>query len=264
MLKLRVLTAIVLLPIVIGLVLFASTPVIAVVLGAILAGGAWEWSALAGLAARSSRVGYVLAFLALIAPGFVDLGHGWYVAAVVGLGLIWWLFSIWWIIRTRYDFPSSAKAVFGLLTLVPAWAALVALHALDPEKVLYVLVLIWAADIGAYFCGRAFGRHRLAPLVSPGKTWEGVFGGMFLAGAVAIAGADYFSAPVAQFVLLGLLVAAISVVGDLSESLLKRLAGVKDSGHILPGHGGILDRIDSLTAAAPAFLVGLSVLEYWQ
>ncbi len=264
MLKLRVLTAIVLLPVVIGLVLFTSTSVIAVVLGGILAGGAWEWSALAGLAGRAGRAGFVMVFALLIAPGFIALGHGWYVAVTVGLALVWWLFSLWWIVRTRYDFPPLAKSLCGLLTLVPAWAALVALHARDPELVLYLLVLIWAADIGAYFTGRAFGRRRLAPLVSPGKTWEGVAGGMLLAGAVAVAGARHFGEPAGVFVCLGLIVAAISVVGDLSESLFKRLAGVKDSSHILPGHGGILDRLDSITAAAPAFLAGLAALEYWR
>jgi len=155
--------------------------------------------------------------------------------------------------------------VAGPFVLLPAWLALVRLHAqgptLDgPQLLTFLLLLVVAADVGAYFAGRAFGKHKLAPRVSPGKTWEGVAGGLAGASLLALAGALWFELPLPRFVLLCVLVVMISVVGDLAESLFKRHAGVKDSGSILPGHGGILDRIDSLTAAGPCFVLGMDYL----
>jgi phosphatidate cytidylyltransferase len=125
---------------------------------------------------------------------------------------------------------------------------------------LYLLVLIAAADVGAYFGGRLFGRHKLAPQVSPGKTWEGFVAGVVAAACVAVAGAIIFDMPFWPWLVLCLLVAVVSVIGDLTESMFKRHVGLKDSGRLLPGHGGLLDRIDSLTAAAPTFLLGLLAL----
>jgi phosphatidate cytidylyltransferase len=126
--------------------------------------------------------------------------------------------------------------------------------------VLFCLLLVWMADIGAYFAGRRFGRRRLAPEVSPGKTWEGVLGGVAACIPVAVGGSFWVSVPLGGFLVLCLATVACSIVGDLTESLLKRFAGVKDSGTLFPGHGGVMDRIDSLTAAAPVLLLGLTVL----
>jgi phosphatidate cytidylyltransferase len=132
------------------------------------------------------------------------------------------------------------------------------------EWILFAFVLVWAADIGAFFIGRKFGRLRLAPSVSPGKTWEGVLGGMIASAIVAVLGNWWFgrTSPIslAQFLPLCLAVVAFSIVGDLTESLLKRFAGVKDSGSLFPGHGGVMDRIDSVTGAAPVLLLGLLML----
>jgi phosphatidate cytidylyltransferase len=126
--------------------------------------------------------------------------------------------------------------------------------------VLFALALVWMADIGAYFCGRRFGRRRLAPSVSPGKTWEGALGGLLTSGIVAVAGGAWFQLPLQQFLVLCLAAVAFSIVGDLTESLLKRFAGMKDSGTLFPGHGGVMDRIDSVTGAAPVLLLGLTFL----
>src|SRR5690606_7006029 len=144
--------------------------------------------------------------------------------------------------------------------LLPPWAALAYLHGAGddgPGLVLTVFAIVWSADSGAFFTGRALGRHKLAPAVSPGKTWEGVAGGVILAGVVAGAAGYLLELPVGALVAIGAATALVSVLGDLTASIAKRNIGVKDTGRLLPGHGGMLDRIDSLTAAAPAFVLGL-------
>ena len=151
-------------------------------------------------------------------------------------------------------------AVAGPLALVPTWLALTRMAENWPHGrtwTLFVLLLAFAADIGAFFAGRSFGRVKLAPRVSPGKTWEGVIGGMLLSLAVAWGGAAWFGMPALRFLPLCLLAAAFSVVGDLTESLFKRASGLKDSGTLIPGHGGVLDRIDSTLAATPVLVTGL-------
>ncbi len=155
--------------------------------------------------------------------------------------------------------------VLGGLLLAGAWVAVVGLHRASegPALVLFLFVLIWLADSGAYFAGRAFGRHKLSPAVSPGKTWEGAAGGLagaLLAALVLVLGGFAGALPLAAFVALSLLVALVSIGGDLWESRLKREAGVKDSGSLLPGHGGMLDRIDSLIAAAPVYALGVGLI----
>jgi phosphatidate cytidylyltransferase len=179
--------------------------------------------------------------------------------------MVFWTVALVWVIQAQSGRAPSGlgnalvRALAGWLTLVPCWLALVSLHGLSPSLVLLVMVLIWIADSAAFFAGRRFGRRRLASRVSPGKSWEGVIAGL---GAVALAawllqasGLVRADRP-AALVLLCLVVAAVSVLGDLNESLFKRRAGVKDSGTLIPGHGGVLDRIDSITAAAPAFSLG--------
>ncbi len=185
------------------------------------------------------------------------------VLAVCGLATLFWLLlAVPWL-ATRWK-PASPLplAIAGWIVLIGAWVAIVELQARSPWLVLAAMAIVWIADTAAYFAGRAFGRRKLAPQVSPGKTWEGVYGGLAAVAIYALAlvplAADggYAGAvtPVAVIVWVGCAVAlaALSVVGDLCESLLKRQAGVKDSGRLLPGHGGILDRVDALLAAMPA------------
>jgi len=180
---------------------------------------------------------------------------------------LWWLLALGWLMFAPTCVNRVMAALVGVVVLVPAYAGISRMYdKLDhgAEHVLFLLVLVWAADVGAFFAGRHWGRHKLAPQVSPGKTWEGVAGGMVFGLLAAAAGAWWFSRPLVAFLILGAVVAAISVVGDLTESMFKRFAGLKDSGHVLPGHGGVLDRIDSITAAAPVFVLGLTWLDLWR
>ena len=177
--------------------------------------------------------------------------------------VLWWLVALGWILLAPRRATGWSASLAGMLALVPAWLALARLRVDLPrgaEWMLFAFVLVWMADIGGYFFGRRFGRTRLAPNVSPGKTWEGVLGGFVLSTVVAIAASFWFDLTLARFLVLCLAVVAFSVVGDLTESLLKRYAGVKDSGAIFPGHGGVMDRIDSVTAAAPVLYFGLTTL----
>ncbi|GIX22607.1 MAG: phosphatidate cytidylyltransferase [Gammaproteobacteria bacterium] len=264
MLKRRVLTILVAAPLCLAAVWLSPPPAFVVLVAACWALAAVEWAHLAGCRRRPAVAAFAagIAVLCWALATVPPCGPGlWLWAAAAA----WWMWLTLRVVQAARRGPGGPAPV-GLTmaaavpTLVPAAAALAGLQALDPRWALYALGLVWAADIGAYVCGRAWGRRRLAPAISPGKTWVGFAGGLAAAGLLAWSGPAWLpaSAP-ARPVLLGLtlLCAAVSVVGDLYISVLKRRAGVKDSGRLLPGHGGLLDRIDSLNAAAPLFYVGL-------
>lgn len=227
--------------------------------------GAWEWSVLARLEWTVTRVAYVGAVALAMALTWYYTGQDGQLEAMLWIAAAWWLMAFLWVMLAPANHSRWTAATSGLLVLVPAWVAIAHLF-LQPlpgravpgsQLVLFLLLLVWAADIGAFFAGRSFGRLKLAPRVSPAKTWEGVLGGLAAASLVAAAGAWWFDLPSVAFLSLCLAVTLISIVGDLTESMFKRYAGLKDSGAIFPGHGGVLDRIDSVTAAAPVFLLGL-------
>ncbi len=265
-LRARVVTGLVLIPLATALVLLLPTPILGVLIGLVVVMGAWEWAALVGV----SRYRYVLLTVAGLmvawlllqsATSTVDLLVFAVVMWGVGLLVVWRYPQLppWW--RTR-----PVQAVAGLLVLVPAWAALVALHggrllaegASGPHYTLFLLVLVWVADSAAFFVGRRWGSRRLAPRVSPAKTLEGLWGALLATLVVALVGAWWLGrGQWLVFVVLCVVTLLSSVVGDLMESVLKRTQGAKDSGALLPGHGGVLDRIDSLTAASPVFVLGL-------
>lgn len=267
MLKLRVLTALLLAPLAIWATLVLPNVWFAVILGIIFSLGAWEWSRLAGLRQTAARAAYVALFVLLLVGLLDRASMAESLPWLIVLAVLWWVAALCFILI----YPRASRlwiarpgrlAVAGLLCLLPGWAALVALHAQGaqgPQYVLFLLLLIWGADVGAYFAGHRFGRSKLAPAVSPGKTWAGVWGAMATTAIVTLGGTYLLG--LSMHVLLWLLpltlfTVAVSIVGDLTESMFKRLADVKDSGGLLPGHGGILDRIDSLTAAAPMFMLG--------
>ena len=268
MLKQRLITAAILIPLVVWGILKLPTPYLAAVLSLFVVQGAWEWG---GLMQLNSRLGRGL-FALLVAVGmamiwlFIDRATtDWLLLPIVSL--FWWLLAIAWVLgypqSTRRWAPRGVQAIVGLLVLLPTWLAVVGVHASGeqgPYLLLYVLILIWVADSGAYFGGRRWGKRKLAPAVSPGKTWEGVISALVLAAGYAMLAAYLFRMPGnlwPGFVVLSLVTVIFSVFGDLAESMFKRHAGVKDSGTLLPGHGGVLDRIDSVTAATPVFVVGL-------
>ena len=267
MLKQRVLTAVVLVAVLLG-VMLGMPPIATVWLVTVLVLiGAWEWAAFVGKGSRMARAAYTALVAASLwaclfsierVPGFVQ--------ALMIVALLWWLVAFLWISLAPTHVRPLTAGIAGLLALVPCWLALVYVTRKTGNSnwVLFTLALVWAADTGAFFAGRWFGRVPLAPRVSPKKTWEGVFGGIVASALVAWFCAHYvFDLEVWPFVVTCVAVAALSVVGDLTESMLKRAVGLKDSGSVFPGHGGMLDRIDSVTAAAPALvfaLIGLKVI----
>ena len=261
-LRKRIITAAILVVVLLGILLWLPPVATVIVVTALVLTGAWEWSAFLRPTVSIARAGYV-ALIALLLLGArylaadPDVRHLILVAA-----LLWWVVALGWIIFAPRSVAPWSAGLAGVLALVPAWVALVWLRYLPNGQywVLFTLLLVWGADVGAYFAGHRFGNTRLAPAVSPGKTWEGVIGGFALSAIVAVAGSAWFALPLYAFVPLCLAAVGFSIVGDLTESLLKRFAGVKDSGTLFPGHGGVMDRIDSVTGAAPVLFFGLTIL----
>ena len=268
----RVATASVAVPLALIAIFALPTDMIAVVLAVVAVGASLEWTRIA----TPSRIAEY-AFAIVVAGSLLflwALGSQWlgWLRILCAVSLVWWCVAFVWVIRFEQGRDAKAldgalaRGIVGWLVIVPAWAGLVYLHGAGedgPWRVLFVLLIVWAADIGAYFAGRRFGDRRLAAVTSPGKSVEGAAVGIAAAAMLGLVTGVWlgFEAQLCVlFTILCVAVAALSVLGDLMESLAKRRSGVKNSGSLLPGHGGILDRIDSLTAAAPAFAVGLDIL----
>lgn len=265
MLGTRVLTALVMLGAFLAALLLAPPAGWALLVAIVAAGGAGEWARLAGggslgrgtVWGYASGLGLVSFVLASVAPPGL-------VAGLCALSAAFWFFVVPFWLRGHWRVGRALGLLIGALVLVPAALALARLREIGPLVLLSVMAVMWIADSGAYFAGRALGRHKLAPSISPGKSWEGVAGGVL---AVLIYGLTLNRlAPgwvmVNEWILVPalLVVTALSIMGDLFESLIKRLAGAKDSGRLLPGHGGVLDRIDSLTSTLPVCLLMLEAL----
>ena len=269
----RIVTALVLISAFVALVLWLETDTLRWILAVVALAGAWEWARLCGL---KTPLGLAL-YMGGSAVGCLMLGvlesRGAALWPAAGAALFW--LAMIFVLGARRSRPvaqathaGSAVLAAGPVLVGIAWMSLVAVHRFTPDgalAALFLLALTSVADSGAYFVGRAIGRHKLAPGISPGKTLEGVAGGLLAVVLVLALPAVLFRQPVlpvAGFLLLCVVVTLVSVTGDLFESLVKRRHGAKDSGTLLPGHGGVLDRIDSLTAAAPVFYTGLALLEF--
>jgi phosphatidate cytidylyltransferase len=254
MIRQRLITALVLGAALLLLLFVVPLYVAGAVLGLLMAIGAWEWSALGGCRQASTRGVFVLL---AVATGWL-LQHFWFgnPSAPLWLDLMVWLVGLIWMLRFPTPVPRVYSLGSGLLVMPLGWLFLFALlQEWGAQWTLFLFLLVAAADVGAFFSGRAFGRHKLAVKVSPGKTWEGVAGGLLVVAVVAALGALWFETDLAMTVAGAVVIAAFSVLGDLTISMLKRAAGLKDSGSIFPGHGGVLDRIDSLLAALPLFIL---------
>jgi phosphatidate cytidylyltransferase len=256
----RILTAAALAAVLLAVLLYGSPLAACALFGVFIALGAWEWSAFLGSASTGARVAYTALVVALAFIVLQRVGEPRAFAGLMKLAVLWWTAALFWLLLAPQWTPLWAAALAGICALVPCCVALmhmVRAWSQGARWVLFVLVLAFAADTGAYFVGHAVGRVKLAPRVSPRKTWEGVLGGMALAAIAAYAGSRWFGAPARVLVPLCLLGAAFSVVGDLTESMFKRAVGLKDSGRLFPGHGGVLDRLDGVLAATPVLCMGL-------
>ncbi|HYG05236.1 MAG TPA: phosphatidate cytidylyltransferase [Stenotrophomonas sp.] len=272
MTRTRVIAALIMAPVAICAMLFLPTEWLAALAAIVFLTGLWEWLKLSGIDDSLPRT--VLLVLNLLLMVLLVWASGaslvlFQLASLIGVA--WWLLALLWLRFFNFgadqgSYARALKLAAGSLAIVPAWSALVLIHAEQPHGhrwLLTALAIVWAADSGAYFAGRHFGRHKLAPRISPNKTVEGLLGGL-LAGLIAAAAFGALAgATLAQMpALLGVAAVTVlaSVLGDLFESLLKRQAGAKDSGNVIPGHGGVLDRIDGVLAALPVFVLGKEIL----
>jgi phosphatidate cytidylyltransferase len=259
MLKTRIITAVALLAGLLTIVFFASTEVWALITLGIVLLGMVEWSNLIRLQKNQKYflllvtlvLGFLIAFMHLT-PFYYYQNH--VVLAVLAVSSLFWIaVAPLWLITRKTFTNALVMSVLGLFLIFATWLALVGLHAINPFLLLGAIATVSIADSAAYFAGKKFGRHKLAPEISPGKTWEGVLGALFAVTLYGIALCYYKQFSLWLIVCLWLLV-GLSIIGDLVESLLKRKADLKDSGQLLPGHGGILDRIDGLMPTLPITL----------
>lgn len=277
MFKQRVLTALVLAPLMVVGIFFLPLKQFAFFIAAIATLGAWEWANIAGYERKWERVGYALmVFICLYLSARIlrvrpDLLIYW-----LGAGALWWVAAF--LLVRKYPGGISLwqsrpiRAFLGLCVLVPMWVGFMHLKVQPHSSLLivYVMLIVWGADTGAYFAGRRWGNTKLAPHVSPGKSWAGFWGGLATCVLIAVAygySLDLWLRPLDQrdqviLLLIAVITMVVSVLGDLVESMMKRHRGIKDSSSLLPGHGGVLDRIDSMAAAVPVFALCIYVFNW--
>ena len=277
MLLSRVLTALILLPLAIYGILFLENDMFAFIVGVIMLLGAYEWAGFAQFPSKLSK----FAFVIIVATVIYSV---WLMSFAISAELMnilaggFWVFCLLLVLA----YPSSAViwkdktlviAILGIVLLTFTWYSLISIHAIKalsfantqisgPYLVLSVMILVWLADTGAYFSGKRFGKNKLAPKVSPGKSREGVYGGILLTVIAASLFTFWHEGSLADYqriIIITIVTVVFSVIGYLMESMFKRQTGIKDSGNLLPGHGGILDRIDSITAAGPVFFIAISI-----
>lgn len=276
MLKQRLITAIIMMTVFLAALVFLPTSLFAAFMATVVLIGAWEWANLAGLSAVWQRLVYVVSMALLLgfganylqvaelrAPVSEQTGQAFKI--ILTIACTWWALALLWV----QTYPQSAllwrsravRALMGFLVLAPAWVGLVYLRAQDfgVGLILLLIATVICSDTGGYFAGRRWGKTKLAPEVSPGKTWEGVAGGVVANIILSLLVWSIWGGGLALLLAIVIPTALVSILGDLQESMLKRHRGIKDSSGLLPGHGGLLDRVDSLTAAAPVFALAVLV-----
>ncbi|GIT22588.1 MAG: phosphatidate cytidylyltransferase [Pseudomonadota bacterium] len=283
MLKQRIITAIILALIFITATVFLSSFSYSLFVTIVVLAASWEWCAFIGLAKQVAKVSYLATLGSMIIALYFFLGivpeslviNSYRAGIILGLGILFWVLTFFML----KGYPSNSDrwnnkskiALMGLMALIPTWVGIVQIKYLNPQGFLLLgmVVMVAAADIGAYFVGKRIGKNRLAPSLSPNKTWEGVLGGFaacLLVGILLIWLLHSYlitlsNVQILILVLLSLVVTLFDVIGDLLESMLKRNRDLKDSGKILPGHGGILDRVDGLLAVTPIFVLTFLIIE---
>ena len=283
MLKQRIITAIILALIFITATVFLSSFSYSLFVTIVVLAASWEWCAFIGLAKQVAKVSYLATLGSMIIALYFFLGivpeslviNSYRAGIILGLGILFWVLTFFML----KGYPSNSDrwnnkskiALMGLMALIPTWVGVVQIKYLNPQGFLLLgmVVMVAAADIGAYFVGKRIGKNRLAPSLSPNKTWEGVLGGFaacLLVGILLIWLLHSYlitlsNVQILILVLLSLVVMLFDVIGDLLESMLKRNRDLKDSGKILPGHGGILDRVDGLLAVTPIFVLTFLIIE---
>lgn len=273
MLKTRVITALVMMAVLLPSIFLLPQAAWALLVAAFIGVAAWEWGALlkwqeSGRRLLGVGVAGLCATLSILDPAILGSMNqfapatGWVLAFYVVSAAFWCLLMPFWL-RSQWALGGGASGLLvGAIVLLPTWLAIVQLRTLGPWALLGVFAVVWMADIAAYFSGRAFGKRKMAPSISPGKTWAGAYGavlGVVIYGLLVRFGAGWQLPSLPVWIVVLLFVTAISIIGDLYESLLKRKAGIKDSSNILPGHGGVLDRIDSLTSTLPVVALLLTL-----
>lgn len=279
MLKQRIITALILAPAAILAIFYLPLAYFAALLMVVIGIGAWEWGPLMGFTSKAKRLGFATTTLFLIGTlwAFLSPSDLWlnskelhtYAMSLLWVAVAWWVLSAFLMVSYPnssgfWSKSHSVRGMFGWLTLIPTWLAFMVIRTNDyqvdsshgAQLLMFLFLMVWSADVGAYFVGKAIGKNKLMPNVSPGKTFEGFLGGVVFACLLVVITAyslGWANEQIITVLLVTVLITTVSVLGDLNESMFKRQAGVKDSGSILPGHGGILDRIDSLTATAPVF-----------
>lgn len=277
MLKQRIITALILAPLMLGGIFLLPVPQFGVFIGIIVTVAAWEWANMASITQPIGRFAYAgTVALALVATSWLVAHNPTYQGAFLAVAGSWWLLALLFVLRypklTSLWSGEATRALIGFCVLLPMWVGFMALKqsAHSSLLILFLMFVIWGADTGAYFAGKRWGKSKLAPQVSPGKSWAGFWGGLATALLVSLVFAYYCHQNIkpldATSFLSLLLISALtmfsSVLGDLLESMFKRYRGIKDSSALLPGHGGVMDRIDSMTAAVPVF-AGLLLLFQW-
>lgn len=278
MFKQRLITALILAPLMIGGIFFLPIEQFAYFIGFIVTVAAWEWANLSGYCSSVVRIGYAGSVAASIFLVAYFMGqHAELSSIILAIGAIWWFVACLLVVQYPKKVAlwqaKPVRALLGFLVLLPMWVGFMTLKSQEHSSliIVYVMLLIWGADTGAYFAGKTWGKSKLAPNVSPGKSWAGFWGGLATTGLIAIIFSllvNQWLRPVTMddFLLLAaitFITAIMSVMGDLVESMMKRHRGIKDSSQLLPGHGGVLDRIDSMAAAVPVFAF-LMILFGWQ